>query len=199
MKSTLMFVSLIALAGCSKADGPTPGPAPGTPTDKASTENPQVAQAKKVFAKVGGALSERLGAAMQEGGVVKAIDVCKTEAAKLTASAIEGTGIKAGRTSHKLRSRANEPADWMKPIVADGAGKTADEMSVRTVDLGDRTGVMVPIRANGMCLSCHGNDGAIGKETRAALAAAYPEDQARGFLDGDLRGWFWAEVPKDLK
>jgi len=27
------------------------------------------------------------------------------------------------------------------------------------------------------------------------LAAKYPMDQATGFKEGDLRGWFWIEVP----
>jgi hypothetical protein len=29
----------------------------------------------------------------------------------------------------------------------------------------------------------------------AAHAAKYPKDQATGFKEGDLRGWFWVEVP----
>jgi hypothetical protein len=28
-----------------------------------------------------------------------------------------------------------------------------------------------------------------------ALAARYPDDRATGFAPGDLRGWFWVEVP----
>jgi hypothetical protein len=30
---------------------------------------------------------------------------------------------------------------------------------------------------------------------KEALAEHYPEDQATGFQEGDLRGWFCIEVP----
>ena len=33
------------------------------------------------------------------------------------------------------------------------------------------------------------------KNVKEALAASYPADRATGFREGDLRGWFWIEVP----
>lgn len=200
MKTLLLPLCVVALIGCKRSDPAQAPPAapPAAPPEARAVGDaqPQVAKAREVFAKVGAALSERLGAAVQEGGVPKAIEVCKAEAATLTARAIEGTGIRAGRTSHKLRSQANAPAEWMRPIVAEGAGRKAGDVGVRTVDLGDRVGVMAPIPTGGLCVACHGDDQAVSVETRAALAAAYPADEARGFGEGDLRGWFWAEVPK---
>ena len=29
----------------------------------------------------------------------------------------------------------------------------------------------------------------------AAISEVYPDDQALGFVEGDLRGWFWVEAP----
>jgi hypothetical protein len=34
---------------------------------------------------------------------------------------------------------------------------------------------------------------------REELKERYPADQATGFKDGDLRGWFWVEVPKGVE
>lgn len=31
---------------------------------------------------------------------------------------------------------------------------------------------------------------------RAALMDRYPVDRAIGFTEGEIRGWFWVEVPK---
>jgi hypothetical protein len=42
---------------------------------------------------------------------------------------------------------------------------------------------------------CHGPREMIADEVQTALSAHYPEDRAVGFSEGDLRGWFWIEVP----
>jgi hypothetical protein len=39
-----------------------------------------------------------------------------------------------------------------------------------------------------MCLGCHGKN--IAPEVQAKLDELYPEDQATGFSEGDLRGAF---------
>jgi len=45
------------------------------------------------------------------------------------------------------------------------------------------------------CVVCHGDPAQIPDAVLAALAARYPDDRATGFAEGDLRGWFWVEVP----
>lgn len=47
---------------------------------------------------------------------------------------------------------------------------------------------MRAIPTGGVCLACHGSD--IAPEVKAAIAAAYPQDQATGFKMGQLRGAF---------
>jgi hypothetical protein len=34
------------------------------------------------------------------------------------------------------------------------------------------------------------------RRVRAELDELYPHDRAVGYRTGDLRGWFWVEVPK---
>jgi hypothetical protein len=44
-------------------------------------------------------------------------------------------------------------------------------------------------------VTCHGGEEDLPREVVGALAEGYPQDQATGFSEGELRGWFWIEVP----
>jgi hypothetical protein len=66
--------------------------------------------------------------------------------------------------------------------------------------LADRTGrlgVLTPIRVGGLCLQCHGQPDDLAPGVVESLERLYPDDQATGFAEGDLRGWFWVEVPAE--
>lgn len=52
--------------------------------------------------------------------------------------------------------------------------------------------VLRPIVVEPVCVSCHGRE--ITPEIAAVLDARYPNDRARGYEPGDLRGALWAEV-----
>ena len=54
---------------------------------------------------------------------------------------------------------------------------------------------MLPILLQPECEMCHGEPAAVAEEVRARIDEHYPDDQALGFTAGDLRGWFWVEVP----
>ena len=47
---------------------------------------------------------------------------------------------------------------------------------------------MKAIPTGEVCLACHGKD--INPDVASALDAAYPQDQARGYALGDIRGAF---------
>ena len=49
------------------------------------------------------------------------------------------------------------------------------------------------IRVEAACLMCHGDN--IAPPIAGRLASLYPDDRATGFLEGDLRGLVWVEVP----
>jgi hypothetical protein len=53
-----------------------------------------------------------------------------------------------------------------------------------------------PIVEQPMCGSCHGPADKIAPAVAAALKHRYPNDRAVGFLNGEIRGWFWVEVPR---
>jgi hypothetical protein len=67
------------------------------------------------------------------------------------------------------------------------------------VDLGDKVGVLRPIVERPMCASCHGSAGRMDSGVRLVLQDRYPADRAVGFTEGEIRGWFWVEMPKRLR
>lgn len=144
-------------------------------------------------------LATRLFEEMGRTGPRGAVDVCRDEAQAITAAVEKDRGIAVGRTSHRLRNPRNAPRSWARPYVEAGAGKKAADARAVTVDLGDRVGVLRPIPAGGVCTTCHGPPERIAPELLRTIRAAYPEDRATGFAEGDLRGFFWAEAPKSSK
>lgn len=129
-------------------------------------------------------------------GPVEAIGVCNQDAPGLAAiaSSLRATsGAKLGRTSHRLRNPGNAPEPWMRPILSDYVA-APDVAAPRAVWVDANTvGYTVPIKVGAMCLACHGKS--VAAPIAERLDALYPEDNARGFDEGDFRGMFWATVP----
>jgi hypothetical protein len=135
-------------------------------------------------------LSGRLMAALSDGGPAAAIPVCKTEAPRIAAEVSDKHGLRIGRTSHRLRNPRNAPPDWAQPFVEEEVG---EPLFVQLPD--DDLGALLPIRLKTPCLMCHGPQESLAPGVAEALRADYPTDRATGFQEGDLRGWFWVEVP----
>jgi hypothetical protein len=76
------------------------------------------------------------------------------------------------------------------------AGKRIQDVGGFAVDLGDKLGVMRPIAQRAQCGSCHGPQEKFSTAVRAELKDRYPADRAVGFEEGEIRGWYWVEVPK---
>jgi hypothetical protein len=176
---------LLALASCARAP-------------VAVTRDPVEAQAKQAdlaIAELRGRLLTRLTAAIGEGSPASAITVCSNEA-KAIAEEVSGRHrLALGRTSQRLRNPSNAPPAWAAATVEAARGLKAASASPAFFQLGDRVGVLQPMPAGAMCLTCHGDRAALAPEVAAALAARYPQDQAVDFAEGDLRGFFWVEVP----
>ena len=156
-----------------------------------------VAEADTAIARLQRRLGARLKAELDAGGPVAAISTCRDSAQAMTAEVAAQNGIQVGRTSHRLRSLANAPRPWVKRYVdAITPGENAAAFPPVVVDLGDRIGFLRAIPTQQLCLTCHGEPASFTPELAAALHDAYPQDQATGFAVDDLRGLFWAEVPK---
>jgi hypothetical protein len=126
-------------------------------------------------------------------GPESAIEVCRDLAPKIAEQAATET-VTIGRTSHRLRNRANAPEPWMEPLLQKYVQNP--KLSAPTVVSlpGGDTGYVEPITVGPACLKCHGTD--IDPAVRRKIDALYPDDEARGFESGDFRGLFWARIRK---
>jgi hypothetical protein len=140
-------------------------------------------------------LMSRLKGVLEEQGAVRAIAVCQEEAPRLARAVSVEKKLAIGRTSHKLRTPKNQPPLWAKPWLDP---KTATH-PVLLAHADGRLGVLLPIYLKNQCLLCHGPAATIPEALRAELKRLYPDDQATGFAENELRGWFWVEVPPVAK
>ena len=140
----------------------------------------------KLFESLSGELMKSIG----ENGPAKSIAVCKTRAPEIAEFVSNETGVRIGRTSFKLRNDANQPPEWATSFVSKRV-ETPIEVELPE----DGLGVLLPIRLKATCTLCHGTEKQIMPEVKAAIVANYPQDDATGFSEGDVRGYFWIEVP----
>lgn len=146
----------------------------------------------------GGTLKGELQAAMEKGGPVNAISVCNDRAPAI-AKAKSTDGWLIGRTSLKLRNAASRPDAWDKAALDEFEARKAkgeDPAGLAKAAIVERDGGKVfrfikAIPTEELCLNCHG--GELKPEVAAALDKLYPQDKARGFKAGDLRGAFVLE------
>jgi hypothetical protein len=143
-------------------------------------------------------LQGELGAAIKAGGPVNAIEVCNTKAPAIAADISRKQGWKVARTSLKPRNPKNAPDAWEARVLKEfearkAKGEDPAQMEHSEMIMGKgkhefRYMKAIAIPANAPCLACHGEkiDPAVG----ARLKALYPQDQATGYKQGDIRGAF---------
>lgn len=140
---------------------------------------------QKLAQRLMGALSAHIAAH----GPASAVEFCSNEAEPIAAAVMEETGVEVGRTSFKLRNQDNAARPWMTPIVE---ARYVSPVVMRGDD--GQLAASHPIPVGAMCLRCHGESGALDAEVLAAIEEHYSSDEATGFAEGDLRGWFWTEA-----
>jgi len=154
-------------------------------------------EARQHMKAFGGSLKKTLKSAMREGGPVNAMEVCNIDAPHITAAHSDEKAWKMGRTSLKLRNPANAPDAWELKVLNTFEQRKQQGESIKKMEFfevikqdGKSTfRYMKAIPTAGLCLTCHG-----GAEVKAPVVAKlhrlYPQDQARGFKAGDIRGAF---------
>jgi hypothetical protein len=157
---------------------------------------PAINRADTYIAAQHSALLRQLVRALGDGGPARAIQQCHLEATNNANWIGRQQGYAIGRTGDRLRSPTNKPKPWAAPIVREYAGRQAAAVEGFAVDLGDRVGVMRPIAMRAMCEGCHGSADKISPGVRKVLEERYPVDRAIGFKPGEIRGWYWTEIPK---
>ncbi|MCU0748216.1 MAG: DUF3365 domain-containing protein [Akkermansiaceae bacterium] len=137
-------------------------------------------------------LSGELAQAIQAGGTVAAIPVCKSKAESLVSKVAGERELSMIRLSDRPRNPSQ---------MATGADLAAIESFRAAILAGNPPSPAVSQEADGstlvrlpivasqpLCLQCHGSDNDISAETRAAILASYPDDKATGYRLNELRG-----------
>ncbi len=162
-----------------------------------STPSDTVDEAKKITQQFAGQLQSELKSAMENAGPVKAVDVCAQRAPAIAAGLSKSTGWEIARTSLKTRNtELNTPDSWERKVLEQfdarqGAGEDVATMAYAEVletNDGKHFRFMKAIPTGELCLACHGTQ--INPDIATALDAHYPDDQARGYTLGEVRGAF---------
>jgi len=141
-------------------------------------------------------LKGELQSSMKAGGPANAVDVCQYRAPVIAKTLSDKTGWKVARTSLKPRNPANAPDAWETKVLQvfekrKGNGESPETMAYSemvTVNGIKSFRFMKAIPTGKVCLQCHGEH--IKPELAAKLDASYPNDKARGYKFGDIRGAF---------
>lgn len=171
------------LAGCATAPGPE---------QQAKYTEEARAAVNQTIQTLGGELKK----AMQEGGPVNAISVCKDRAPKIAAAVSEQHGVKLRRVTTKSRNPKSVPDAWEAKVLRDFEQRLAGGASPASLEYSEvvREGdarsfrYMKGLVVQEVCMTCHGTQETIPDAVKAKLAAEYPNDQATGYLPNMLRG-----------
>ena len=187
------LATLITFVGCHQKEAVQTSPPAEKPSRLYSLTDAQqnlrsdgIAAKEKLHQSLLGALT----ASIVENGVADSIHVCKTKAPELSESIGDDAGLKIGRTSFALRNSGNQPPAWAVSFVKD---RIEEEVNVKLKD--DGLGMLLPICLLDACIKCHGDTNSLDPSVTKAIQSHYPDDEATGFATGDLRGYFWIEVP----
>lgn len=182
----VVVLLLLGLGACTRQAHYTPIT---VPTRDPATEA-RVQRALAARDALGKALLGELQGVIQARGPEAAIEVCHDRAGVLAREVAAREGVAIGRTSFRRRTPDNAPPAWAAELVE---ARAAEAVYLRRDD--GALAALLPIQLQPVCVTCHGLPEEIPPTVRAALARTYPLDQATGFRVGDLRGWFWVEVP----
>jgi len=157
------------------------------------------AEGRAIAAAFGGELKAALQGAMAEGGPLAAIEVCQERAPAIAAEASARSGARVGRTALKVRNPANAPdareRSTLKAFAEQLAREPGSVPEALEVLPDGRVRYMRAILTDGVCVACHG--ASLAPEVAEAIDARYPQDAARGFAPGDLRGAFTITWPAE--
>jgi hypothetical protein len=194
--SVFSFLILVGCGGPDRPARPAEEAYPGdrwievTEADLDDAQKDQMVRAVVAQQEMAATLMGELKAELESGGPAGAVGVCRDLAPMIAEHVATEHGLAIGRTSHRLRNPKNVAPVWALPSVEGATGVRA-----MFVGPGGELGVLSPIELVAPCLACHGPEEALAEDVKAALAGSYPDDRATGFSEGDLRGWFWVEVP----
>ena len=150
---------------------------------------------REMIGEFSGKLINELTSSLNEGGPENAITVCKIKAPQIS-NELSRDGWSVGRTSLKIRNPENKPDEFEEALLRDfedkkAAGIDIDKLAYyKLTEVGSHSEFryMKAIPVNEICLQCHGEY--ISEPVVKRLNELYPDDKARNYKVGDIRGAF---------
>lgn len=161
----------------------------------------RVGKSKTVVQEFMGQLQGELQSSMKAGGSLSPVSMCKDKAPVIAKELSGKYGWKVARTSLKTRNPDNAPDEWEADVLRDFEKRKQNGEKVKPMahfEMVNENGVesfrfMKAIPVGKACLQCHGEN--IKPDLAAKLDASYPDDKARGYKLGDVRGAFTITQP----
>lgn len=199
----MRYASIFALAAVLISSTALSGQQPKSPPPEADAiPEQEIANSRAVTQKFADTLQSALQQALESGGPVNGIAVCREKAGQIATELSEQTNMIVGRTSLKLRNPNNAPDNWEEAVLRQFDARLADGEAVDKLeffaviddDQGQKTfRYMKAIPTASRCLNCHGET--VNADVEAKLKELYPDDKARGYKEGELRGAFTLAKP----
>jgi hypothetical protein len=201
MKAKL-FVCLLLLGGCAEGERETaqvPAESALTAADTARV----LEEGGAIATAVAQGLAGRLQAELAAEGPAGAVDFCSQTALGLTDSlvSVHPTAMAVKRTSMRIRNSQNAPDALEREAIAwfESMRAASGEWPAAHVQAAGAGEVRYyrPLMIAPFCTTCHGDAEQIDPQVRQILAERYPEDQATGYREGDMRGVIRVSLPRD--
>ena len=147
-------------------------------------------------------LSGNLKKALTDGGVKEASAYCNVVALPLTDSLSNAHNASIKRTSFKIRNPKNKstPEEFKVLQGYENQIKAGQQVKPMVNYSGeDIVNFYAPIITQQLCLTCHGTLGReLTEENYSILKELYPEDQAIGYKENELRGIWSIALKKEI-
>lgn len=159
--------------------------------------------ALKLVETLSGDLKKSLMAAMKDGGAANAVEAC-AESAPLISEKISSDFWTIKRVSDRMRSITTPVEEHELEILnifKDSSGMSYYDEWIET-DSSKFYTYYKPIRIGKFCMNCHGSSNDISPKVSKVLEEKYPDDMAKDYKEGDLRGMFvvkaiWPEAKEE--
>ena len=136
-------------------------------------------------------LSSELMNSINQGGIESAIDYCNLNALPITAKFETTYDVKIKRVGTKIRNELNKPDEIEAEVVKMFQSNVENNKETKPVvmKIGGKYHYFNYIKTKALCLNCHGTPGeTIQESIYAKIQEKYPNDNAIGYKENDLRG-----------
>ncbi|MEE4259636.1 MAG: DUF3365 domain-containing protein [Bacteroidales bacterium] len=213
LKTLAAILLSVLITGCCNQNSGTEKNDQQTATEAAVNQNETVIlddslkrtlieKGTEVAGRTTSALQKALKGAIQEGGLEYAIKFCNLEALEITDSISEMETVAIKRVAEKHRNPLNKMDEAENELFTSYISQLQNEQPLHPVIIANNEGHPVfyqPIYTGALCLNCHGKlDTNISPALAGTIQKLYPDDQATGFKEGQLRG-MWAITFTEMK